>query len=164
METFYALIGPENGDAAWWQLSLRAALLLLVGIALVRIAGRRTFSQATTLDIVVALIVGANLSRAMTGKAPFLGAIAATFVLVVLHRLLAMATIRGGPLAGFVKGKPVVLVRDGVVDERGLRRAGLSRDDLLEGLRLEQVERPEDARLAVQENGGRISVLPKQQP
>lgn len=158
-DALHALIGPENGDATWWQLSVRAVLLLVLGIALLRIAGRRTFSRATPLDIVVAIVVGSNLSRAMTGKAPFLAALAATLTLVVAHRALAMATLRWNRLATWIKARPSVLVKDGVVDESGLARHGLSHEDLLEGLRLEQVDNPGDVRLATLEAGGRISVV-----
>jgi len=161
MELLHRLIGPEDGSAEWWQLSIRAALLFLAGVVYLRIAGRRTFSQATPLDIVVAIIVGSNLSRAMTGKAPFLPALAATFVLVVLHRLFAMLTLRWSWLASLMKSRPEVLIRDGQVDDRALARHGLSREDLFEGLRLEQVETPQDVRLATLEGGGRISVVPR---
>lgn len=160
MEWFHALIGPDNGDASALQLSVRAVLLFVFGVVCIRIAGRRTFSHATALDIIVAIVVGSNISRAMTGKAPFLAALAATLVLVLLHRALAMATVRWNPLAQWLKGRPVVLVRDGVIDEPGMRRHALSRDDLLEGLRLEQVDSPEKAKLVMLENGGRISVVP----
>src|SRR5205085_11947657 len=49
MEAFHALIGPEDGSAEWWQLCVRAVILFAAGVAFVRIAGRRTFSQATAL-------------------------------------------------------------------------------------------------------------------
>jgi uncharacterized membrane protein YcaP (DUF421 family) len=159
MEMLRTLIGPDNGDANAAQLCARAAILFFLGIAYIRIAGRRTFSHATTLDIVVALVVGSNLSRAMTGKAPFWPALAATLLLVVLHRAFALLTLRWGWLARLMKGQPVVLVRDGVEDRQAMRRHEIGEDDLLEGLRLEQVERPEEARLATLENNGRISVV-----
>ena len=92
MEIIRVLIGPDEGNASALQLSVRAVVLLAFGILCIRIAGRRTFSQATPLDIIVAIIVGSNLSRAMTGKAPFFPDLAATLVLVGLHRALAMAT------------------------------------------------------------------------
>lgn len=159
MNLLHAFIGPEDGNATWWQLSLRALILFVAGVALLRIAGRRTFSQATPLDIIVALIIGSNLSRIMTGKAPFLPGLAATLTLVCLHRVLAMATLRWGLLARWLKSKPVVLVRDGQADERAMTRHGLSREDLLESLRLEQFDRVEDVKLATMEGGGRISVV-----
>ncbi|WP_372783789.1 DUF421 domain-containing protein [Phenylobacterium sp.] len=159
MDMLRTLIGPDNGDASALQLCARAVILFLVGIAYIRIAGRRTFSQASPLDIVVALVVGSNLSRAMTGKAPFWPALAATLLLVVLHRVFAMLTIRWGWLAKLMKAEPVVLLRDGVEDHKAMASHGIGHADLLEGLRLEQVERPEDAHLATLENNGRISVV-----
>jgi uncharacterized membrane protein YcaP (DUF421 family) len=161
METIRALIGPDNGDASVLQLCVRAVVLFAFGVACIRIAGRRTFSQISPLDIVVALIIGSNISRAMTGKAPFFPGLAATLVVVVLHRLLAMATLRWNVLARWIKSDPVVLVRDGVIDRQALARHGLGAGDLAEGLRMQRIERAEDARLATLEAGGKISVVPK---
>jgi uncharacterized membrane protein YcaP (DUF421 family) len=151
MEILRTLIGPDDGAASTAQLCARAVLLFLVGIAYIRIAGRRTFSQASPLDIVVALIVGSNLSRAMTGKAPFWPALAATLLLVALHRLFAMLTIRWTWLAKLMKAEPVVLVRDGRSDRKAMLRHGIGEQDLLESLK--------DVRLATLENSGKISVV-----
>ena len=123
--------------------------------------GRRTFSNLSPLDILVAIVVGSNISRAMTGKAPFVPSLVATSLLVVLHRLVAMATVHSNWLAKFVKGEPTVLVQDGVVDCSAMRLHQLSEDDLLEGLRMEQAGAIEDVALATVERGGKISVLKK---
>ncbi len=159
METFRVLIGPDTGDASPAQLCARAAILFLFGVACIRIAGRRTFSQITPLDIIVAIIVGSNLSRAMTGKAPFFGGLAATLVVVGLHRLIAMATLRWSLLSRVFKGRPVTLVENGVVDRAAMRRHAIGQADLEEGLRMEKVEAIEDVRLATLEAGGKISVV-----
>jgi uncharacterized membrane protein YcaP (DUF421 family) len=161
MEMLHVLIGPDNGDANAAQLCARAVILFFVGIVYIRVAGRRTFSHATPIDIVVALIVGSNLSRAMTGKAPFWPSLAATLLLVLLHRLFAMLTIRWGWLAKLMKAEPVVLVRDGAIDRKAMMRHGIGEADLLEGLRLEQVEDPGQVHLATLENSGAISVVHK---
>jgi uncharacterized membrane protein YcaP (DUF421 family) len=105
------------------------------------------------------LIVGSNLSRAMTGKAPFWPALAATLLLVVLHRVFAILTIRWAWLAKVMKAEPVVLVRDGVEDRKAMLRHGIGDQDLREGLRLEQAEEPGEVRLATLENSGKISVI-----
>ncbi|MET3667614.1 YetF domain-containing protein [Caulobacter sp. 1776] len=159
MEPLRALIGPDTGDATVAQLCARAAILFLFGVVCIRIAGRRTFSQITPLDIIVAIIVGSNISRAMTGKAPFFGGLAATLVVVVLHRLIAMATLHWSALAQLFKGAPVTLVQDGVVDRTAMRRHAIGQADLEEGLRMEQVESVGDVRLATLEAGGKISVI-----
>jgi uncharacterized membrane protein YcaP (DUF421 family) len=159
MDMLRTLIGPDTGEASAAQLCARAVILFVVGIVYIRIAGRRTFSHATPLDIVVALVVGSNLSRAMTGKAPFWSALAATLLLVVLHRVLVMATLRWNWFAKLMKAEPVVLVRDGVEDRKAMYRHGIGQADLLEGLRMEQVESAGDVHLATLENSGKISVV-----
>lgn len=160
METVRLLIGPDEG-AGTAQLCFRAAILLGFGIVCVRIAGRRTFSHYSPLDIVVALIVGSNLSRVMTGKAAFFPTLAATLVLVVLHRLLALATLRWGWLSLLLKARPIRIIEEGEINDRALRRANLSREDLREALRMEQFDQPSEIERATLESSGKLSVVPK---
>jgi len=163
METLRLLIGPDEA-AQPWQMAVRAVIIFVFGIACIRIAGRRTFSNATPLDIIVAIVVGSNLSRIMTGKANFLGGLAASLVIVLLHRLMAMATLRWRWLERAAKGSPVVLVRDGAADPAAMTRHGISQADLEEALRTEGVETVGNVRLATLESGGKISVVPASSP
>ena len=136
--------------------------IMAFGVLCVRIAGRKTFAQASPLDIIVALILGSNLSRMMIGNAPFMPSIAATLTLVVASRLLEYATLHWGLLASWIKCGPVVLVRDGVMDLKAMHRNGISEADLAEGMRMEQYEKLQDIRLATLEGGGKISIIPKE--
>lgn len=52
----------------WSQDCARAVLVFICGLVLVRIAGRRVFGQWSALEIVVSIIIGSNLSRALTGS------------------------------------------------------------------------------------------------
>lgn len=163
MEIIRALIGSDEGPQTALQLSFRALFLLAFGVLCVRITGRKTFARASPLDIIVALILGSNLSRMMIGNVHFFPSLAATLTLVVASRLLDIATLHWSPLAALLKGVPVVLVRDGVVDPKAMHRHGISDADLAEGMRLEQREKLQDIRLATLEGGGKISIVPKQQ-
>lgn len=160
MSWFRHLIGPDQG-ADTQQLCVRAILLFIFGIICIRIAGRRTFAQYSPLDIIVALIVGSNISRMMTGKADVIPSGSATLLLVVLHRLLAIGAMRWRALAWLVKAQPVLLVKDGEIDQHALNRANLSTDDLHEAIRLEQFDDPADLRSATLEGSGKVSVVPK---
>ena len=160
METFRLLIGPDEG-ADLLQLCARAVLLFAFGIICIRIAGRRTFSHYSPLDIVVALIVGSNISRVMTGKAAFFPTLAATLVLVIIHRLLALGSMRWRWLAWLVKARPIRIITDGKVDAHAMRRANLCEADLHEAMRLEQCDSPDKVAIATLEGGGKLSVVPK---
>ena len=158
METIRALIGPDNGDATALQLCARAVLLFVFGVLCIRAAGRRTFSQYSPLDIIVAIVVGSNISRMMTGRTSFFPGAAATVTLVVLHRLIAIAALRWPGLGRLIKGQPSTLIRGGIVDHEALRHQ-LSRDDLMEGLRLQKVGNVAHVELATLEGGGKISAV-----
>jgi uncharacterized membrane protein YcaP (DUF421 family) len=160
MDTFRMLIGPDQGANAQ-QLAFRAVILLGFGILCIRIAGRRTFSQYSPLDIIVALIVGSSISRVMTGKAAFFPALGATLTLVILHRLLAWASMRVKWLSWLVKADPIRVITDGKVDHHALGRANLSEEDLREGIRMEQFAGPEHVAIATLEGSGKLSVVPK---
>ena len=105
------LIGHE-GDILWWQMSIRAVLIFIFGLVLIRVFGRRAFGKQNPLDIVVAIIVGSSLSRALTGNAPFIPTIIAMAVLVWLFWVLEHAAARWHWLGRLAKGDPVWLARD----------------------------------------------------
>ena len=159
LEPLYALIGPDTGELTVAQMCWRAALMLLVGLAVVKLAGKRVFGQWGAIDIVVALMIGSNLSRAMTGTAPLLATVSATLVLVGIHSLLTWATVLVPALGPFLKGSPRRLIKDGEVDRRALLRSGLGRNDLIEALRSRQVADPSEVAEAWLERDGDISVL-----
>jgi uncharacterized membrane protein YcaP (DUF421 family) len=161
MEMVHALIGPDGGGGSVVQVCCRTALLLLFGLLCIRVAGRRTFAQYAPLDIIVAIVIGSNISRMMTGTARFSTGIAATLLIVLLHRALALLGQRWPWLGRLIRGRPITLIRDGHVDGEALRRHELGPDDLGEALRLEQAESPADVALATLEAGGRISVIRK---
>lgn len=137
---------------------IRSILCLAVGILCIRIAGRTTFSQLNALDIVVSVAVGSNLSRAMTGS-PLLPTLGASLALVSLHRGLAAAVARWPRLGVLTHGQPFVVIRDGVVDRVALNRHRISDDELQEAVRLGGAFDASDVRLAVLEDGGKISIV-----
>ena len=65
----------------------RAALIFLFGLLCMRVSGRRCFGKWSVLDIVVSIVLGSSLSRALTGSAPLLGTMAACVVLLAMHKL-----------------------------------------------------------------------------
>ena len=111
--TWISDIFGETNYLGVWQECARAALVFAYGLALVRIAGRRVFGKWSALDIIVSIIVGSNLSRAITGSAPLLGTLVATTALMALHWVLAMSAARWPALSHLVEGCAVSLGQGG---------------------------------------------------
>ena len=158
MIAFDSVFGSDN-HLAWWQECARAVVIFAYGLALVRLAGRRVFGKWAALDIIVSIVVGSNLSRALTGSAALLGTLAATTLLMALHWLLAHAAARSSRLSRLVEGPAIELARGGTPEPSTLARAAVSEGDLGEALRQAGVERAADARLITLEPSGKITVL-----
>jgi uncharacterized membrane protein YcaP (DUF421 family) len=149
----------SGSDLFWYQECARAALIFVYGLALVRIAGRRIFGKWSALDIVVSIIIGSNLSRALTGGAQLWGTLVATTLLVALHWVLARLVAAFPGFSRIVEGRPAELARHGTVRGAVLWRHAISGADLSEALRQSGVEDIADARLVTLEPSGKITVL-----
>jgi len=160
-QTFHGLIGAQGQDIDWAQMSLRALLIFLIGLAIMRFAAVRAFGKWTALDIILTVIVGSNLSRALTGSAPFWPTVVATLVLVMLHATLSHAVIRWPSLSSALKGRSVCLIEKGEVNEAALRRHGIGRGDLHMAIRARGLAELEDADVVYLERNGDISVIAK---
>jgi uncharacterized membrane protein YcaP (DUF421 family) len=103
-------------------------------------------------------MIGSIVSRAVTGNAPFLPALAATAVLLGMHWLFSGIAMRWHGFGTVIKDKSRVLVRKGTVDTLAMRAAHMTEHDLWEDLRgkgISRLEQVEEARL---ERSGKLSV------
>lgn len=154
--------GLEAADPqhiTWWQMCVRAAIVFAAGLLLIRLAGPRTFSRASPIDIVVAVILGSNLSRSISGSVQLVPTLVASAVMVAIHALLIRLGVYSHLAGRLMKGRIAILVKDGVRDERVLRREGISQGDFEEVLRGAGVTDLSEVRLAVRERSGSVSVL-----
>jgi uncharacterized membrane protein YcaP (DUF421 family) len=152
------LVGQKD-EVSWWQMCVRATLILAFGIALVRAAGKRVFGQWGAIDIILSVIIGSNLSRALTGTAPFWETVIATALLVALHATLVALAVRFHWLGPTLKGDAARIVLKGEPDHRAMRRHGIGEGDLEEALREGGVLDCKDVAEAWVERNGKISVI-----
>ena len=156
MET---LFGTDT-DLDVVQISVRAAAIFIVALALIRLSGRRSFGLHSPFDSCTTVLLGAILSRAVTGASPFFPTLAAATMLVVMHRLAGIAGQRWRWFDRVVSGTEIVLVRDGQKDERALRKALVTEKDLEEAIRKKTgTEELSQVKRAVLERNGEITVI-----
>ena len=72
------------------------------------------------------------LARAVNGTAAFWPTLGGGFILVGLHKTLAMLSRRSHRFGNLVKGRDVQIVQDGVADEAAMRKHDVSNNDLIE--------------------------------
>ena len=149
-------------DLTVGQECARAAVVFVYGLVMLRLSGRRTFAQMSAVDLIISIIVGSNLSRAITGGVPFFGTLASVAVLVALHLILAYAVATSPTLAKWVEGDPVLLAKDGVIQDTARLRSKISLADIEESLReqgLDGLAELHRTRKLMLEPSGKISVI-----
>ncbi|WP_227006410.1 DUF421 domain-containing protein [Rufibacter latericius] len=138
METLEFILGLGQKDLNWWQMSIRAVLVFFISLGYVRLANKRIFGQQSAFDIVLGIMYGSIMSRAITGTSPFFPTLAAGLVLVMLHRMLAAVAYRfghGHGISNFIKGKTAALVKDGKLLKDDMRAHSITENDIVETMR-----------------------------
>ena len=155
----FSIIFGAHAPLSPAQECARAVVIFAYGLAMVRLAGRRVFGKWSALDTIVSVIVGSNLSRALTGPAPLLGTLAATTLLFALHWILSHVAARWPRASRLLEGKPIVLMEAGRPDRPAHVRAAVSEADVNEALRRSGIAGPEDAQRITVEPSGQITVV-----
>jgi uncharacterized membrane protein YcaP (DUF421 family) len=150
-------------SAPWWHFVLRACVIYVLVMVLVRVSGKRAVGQFTPFDLVLLILIGNAVQNGINGGDNSLtGAVIMATTLITLNYLVAWQTSRNRMVERWVEGEPVVLARDGKVFRQVLRRELVSHDDFAEALRMNNIDDVGDVRLALLETNGRISVIPRE--
>src|ERR1043165_8139716 len=84
----------EPKDLSFWQISLRGLIVLIVALVMVRLADKRFLSKKSAFDAILGFILASMLARAVNGSAAFWPTLGGGFILVGLHRLIALLSRR----------------------------------------------------------------------
>lgn len=142
---------------------IRGAAVYAIVLLIMRLSGRRTVAELTPFDFVLLLIIAETTQQALLGDD--FSITNAVILIVTLFSLdIALSHVKAWfPwVARALDGYPTVLIRSGKVDERALRRARISLDDVLVAARQSQgIGKLEDINHAVLETDSGISIIPK---
>jgi uncharacterized membrane protein YcaP (DUF421 family) len=162
MDIIVAVFG-EGKDLGGLQMAMRAITVFICCLALIRISGRRSFGNRSPFDYVVAILLGATLSRVIVGASPAVATMVASLTIVVLHRALAWACVHSSSLERLVAGSERDVYHDGHFDEQQMSAALITRADVLESVRQQLGARDLDGvETAILERNGEISLIRSQ--
>jgi uncharacterized membrane protein YcaP (DUF421 family) len=145
------------------QMCCRAFVMFFITLALIRISGMRSFGAKSAFDSIIVIMLGAILSRAVTGASPAIPVIMAGLTTAVIHRILAMLSVNNKTLGHLIKSKEKSLYKNGKFNQRNMKISSISMGDLMEGVRLSaNVDTLDDVAEIFIERNGEISVIKKQ--
>lgn len=163
-EGLRSLVGLGSDDLTLWQMSVRAFIIYILAILLVKVGEKRFMGKNTAFDMILGIMLGSVLSRAVTGNASFLQTIGAGAMLVGLHWLFSVASYYSDSFGLLVKGREKALIRDGEIVWNNMRGSHISRRDLDMALRSNaKMTDPAGVKAAYFERSGDISVIPREE-
>lgn len=154
-------LGVPGAELDFVHMASRGVVVFVLGIVAVRIVAHRRFvSRHAPFDVILGIMLGAILARAINGTAPFLPTLGSAVVLLVLDHLIAVGVYRWPWFRNLVEGRSEELVRDGELNRESMHRCHISREDLLVELRRQgHLESLANLREAYLEPTGDISLI-----
>lgn len=146
---------------------LRAIVAFFFLLIVAKVLGQRAISQLRLLDFVIALVIGNIIAHPLSDEHLGLkGSVITTIVLVSLYLAGIFMILKWPWFRRLMNHAPITIVQDGEILYKGLKKARISIDVLLEELREEKVEDVKKVALAVWEADGKISFFldPKYEP
>ena len=144
------------------DLALRAVFLFFVVFVLMRVIGRRELSSLTPFDLILLVILGDAIQQGLTqDDYSVTGAVIVVATFAGLQVGISYAAFRWRRLRPLLEGEPIVIVQDGRLIEKNLKRERLSDEDVAEAAREQQIGSMDDVAWAVLERSGKITFIEK---
>jgi uncharacterized membrane protein YcaP (DUF421 family) len=152
---------PDLGGIA--IIAIKTLVIYAFLIAGLRLLGKRELGQMNIYDLVLIIVLGNAVQNAMMNNDNSLvGGLVASTVLLVANRLFNGVIRRSKKAEKLMVGEPVLLLCQGRVIPSRCEQEGVSHEQLMQALREHGLVRPEDAKIAVLEVDGSISVVPNE--
>lgn len=152
----------------WFDNWAEVARVLLVGSAayavlvlILRVSGKRTLSQLNVFDFVVTVAFGSTLATILlNANVSWAEGAAALGLLAGLQYMVAFVSSRWPASRQALTSRPVLLFRDGRIQESELRRNRLTESEVLQAVRMQGNGDLSQIAAIVLETNGKLSIIP----
>ena len=144
------------------DIALRAIVLYVFVVFVMRMIGRRELSTITPFDLVLLIVLGDAIQQGLTqDDYSVTGAVIAVSTLAVMQVITSYVSYRVRPFRKVLKGEPIILIENGKLLSQNLRRERITADDVAEEMRTQQIPTFDQVQWAILESNGTISFIQK---
>lgn len=139
-------------------IALRTIIIYIVLIAALRLAGKRQLGELQPAELVVTLLIADLASVPMQDNGiPLLNGLVPILILVALELILSALMMKCSWLSRLISGNPIVIIHDGKLREKALRKMRLTVEDLTETMRQKDIFDIRTVQYAIAETNGTLS-------
>ena len=141
---------------------IRGIFSLITLFLVTKIIGKKQVSQMSLFDYVIGISIG-NFAAEMTVDVniPFFNGIIAVIIFGLFAEIINIVTMKSIYLRRFFMGTPTILIDNGKILEKGLKKVKMDINDLLEECRNAGYFDIDEIESSVMEVSGKLSILPK---
>jgi uncharacterized membrane protein YcaP (DUF421 family) len=141
---------------------VRAAVAFLFVFILTRLIGRRELSSLQPFDLMLLIVIGDLIQQGITqNDLSVTGLILTVGVFGLMTLAASYVGFRFPRVRPILEPEPLILIEDGSVIERNLKKERMTQEELAAEARIQQIDSLEKVKWAVLESGGQISFIPK---
>jgi uncharacterized membrane protein YcaP (DUF421 family) len=141
---------------------LRAVCAFAFVLILTRVMGRRELSSLEPFDLILLIVLGDLIQQGVTqSDYSFTGLVLTAGTFTILTVAVSYLVFRFRRLRPVFEAEPLVLVENGKIIDRNLRRERMTPEEVAAEARLQQIASLDAVRWAVLESNGKISFIPR---
>lgn len=141
---------------------LRTVLMYVLILLIYRVMGKREIGELSVVDVVISIML-AELAVIGLGDPdiPLINTVLPMLLLTLIQITMAFISLKSQKLREILDGKPAVLIDQGKIDEKEMKKQRYNFNDLLSQLREKDVSKLQDVEFAILEPSGSLSVIKK---
>jgi uncharacterized membrane protein YcaP (DUF421 family) len=144
------------------DIALRAIVLYAFLVLVTRVVGRRELSSLSPFDLILLIVLGDAIQQGLTqDDYSVTGAVIAVSTIAAAQVFISYVSFRSKRARRVLEGEPIVIVQDGKLIDRNMKRERLTEDEVAEEMRKQQIATVDDVEWGILESNGTMSFIPK---
>lgn len=138
---------------------MRVSVMYLLALALVRISGKQSIGELSTMDFVVITILGDPFDGVIFSEVTIAEGAVAFTTIVVMHLLVSFLSSRSMIVFRLTNSPSTMIIQNGVVQGDGLQKERLRPETVASDMRLKGEDQLDEVKEAWLETNGKLSVV-----
>lgn len=140
----------------------KTILFIIVTIVILKIMGKRELGQLNSFDIVTFFVISELFSLSIDEpRGNLLKTLIPIIVICLMQVISSYVVLKSNKIRKLIEENPTIVINDGNLDIKIMRRLRYNIDDLMEHLRINGVDHIKDVKFAILESNGELSVIEK---
>ena len=141
---------------------IRTLILYFTVICVVRLMGKRQIGELQPSELVITLLLSEIIAMPMENNdIPLISTIIPVMILVTLEIITSAISMKSLKFRFLVQGHPIIIIRNGVLQQKEMKKLRLTIDDVLESLRQKDIFDISLVAYGIIETNGKMSVMLK---